>query len=238
MNELKPEDVMGALEEFASLTNCNNMRYLEGCGHFCKVLREPIDDMAGGRSPKCNEHCEHYSPPRDEELFRATLALLREKDARIKELEEAQGAEFTCFVGEPHKVDHCPYGDEIVKKDAEIERLKKSHDLAVKERETNVKGFTEELQNTIARYKGVIRILEQDIAARDKIIEGKIEEAFPEFMRDYKQLQKEYSELRDEIVDRYVEMCKRAFNFGETIMEKSICDILCKVAKDLKEVSQ
>jgi hypothetical protein len=86
MNELKPEDVMRELEEFASLTNCNNMRYLEGCGHFCKVLREPIDDMAGGRSPKCNEHCEHYSPPRDEELFRATLAILREKDAEIERL--------------------------------------------------------------------------------------------------------------------------------------------------------
>lgn len=86
MNELKPEDVMRALEKFASLNNCNNMRYLEGCGHFCKVLREPIDDMAGGRSPKCNEHCEHYSPPRDEEVFRAALALLREKDAEIEEL--------------------------------------------------------------------------------------------------------------------------------------------------------
>ena len=56
--------------------------------------------------------------------------LLSEKDARIKELEEAQGAEFTCFVGDPHKVDRCPYGDELARlqkevaeKDAEIERL-------------------------------------------------------------------------------------------------------------------
>jgi hypothetical protein len=51
------------------------------------------------------------------------LALLREKDARIKELEEAVGAEFTCFVGDPHKVDRCPYVDELVKKDTEIARL-------------------------------------------------------------------------------------------------------------------
>lgn len=132
-----------------------------------------------------------------------------------------------------------PYISAILReKNAEIERLTRALELSNAEREANVKGFTEELQDTIARYKGVIRILEQDIATRDKIIEGKIEEAFPEFMRDYKQLQKEYSELRDEIVDRYVEMCKRAFNFGETILEKSICDILCKVAKDLKEVSQ
>ena len=41
--------------------------------------------MAGGRSQKCNEHCEHYSPPRDEEVFRAALALLREKDALLAE---------------------------------------------------------------------------------------------------------------------------------------------------------
>ena len=95
--ELKPEDVMRALEEFASLNNCNNMRYFEGCGHFCKVLRELIDDMAGGRSQKCNEHCEHYSPPRDEEVFRAALSLLKkyqaenaEKDAEIERLRERQ----------------------------------------------------------------------------------------------------------------------------------------------------
>ena len=66
--------------------------------------------------------------PYDE--LKAITALLREKDARIKELEEAVGAEFTCFVGEPNKVDRCPYGDELARlqkevaeKDAEIERL-------------------------------------------------------------------------------------------------------------------
>lgn len=120
-------------------------------------------------------------------------------------------------------------------KDAEIERLTRALELANAEREANVKGFTEELQNTIDRYKGVIRILEQDIADRDKLLEGKVAEAFPEFMRDYKQLQEEYRDLRNEIVDRYVDMCNRAFNFGETILEKSICDILCDLAKNLKE---
>lgn len=123
-------------------------------------------------------------------------------------------------------------------KDAEIERLTKERDLANAEREANVKGFTEELQNTIDRYKGVIRILEQDIATRDKLIENKVEAAYPEFMRDYKQLQEEYNDLRNEIIDEYVEMCKRAFNFSETITEKSLCDTLCKVAKGLKEAHQ
>lgn len=66
---------------------------------------------------------EQLAAEREQALREGYKALLREKDARIKELEEAQGAEFTCFVGEPHKVDHCPYVDELVKKDAEIERL-------------------------------------------------------------------------------------------------------------------
>ena len=30
--------------------------------------------------------------------------------------------EFTCFVGDPHKVEHCPYLDEIEKAKAEVAR--------------------------------------------------------------------------------------------------------------------
>ena len=86
MNEMKPEDVMRALEKIVSDPNCTNMRYIEGCGYFCKVLREPIDDMARGRSTKCNENCEHYSQPYIEGLIRSALALLREKDGEIERL--------------------------------------------------------------------------------------------------------------------------------------------------------
>jgi hypothetical protein len=88
MDKLKPEDVMRELGKIVSDPNCTNMRYIEGCGHFCKVFREPIDDMAGGRSPKCNEHCEHYSSPYVEGLIRAALAILREKDAEIERLKD------------------------------------------------------------------------------------------------------------------------------------------------------
>ena len=102
MNELKPEDVMKAVEELRKhgLNNGVALGYHAG---WC-------DEVA--------------------DLLENALALLREKDARIKELEDAQGAEFTCFVGEPHKVDRCPYGDELARlqkevaeKDAEIGRL-------------------------------------------------------------------------------------------------------------------
>ena len=93
MNELKSEDVMKAIE-------------------YCLNTKE---------YPKCSK-CDYITGCKPQ-LLKLALALLREKDARIKELEEAQGAEFTCFVGEPHKVDRCPYVDALADKDAEIERL-------------------------------------------------------------------------------------------------------------------
>lgn len=86
MNELKPEDVMRALERIASKANCNHMRHLEGCGCFCIRLGKNVDDMAKGRSHECNENCEHFSPPHIENVLRAALALLREKDAEIERL--------------------------------------------------------------------------------------------------------------------------------------------------------
>ena len=103
MNELKPEDVMRALV----YCTMNGL-----CTDGCPLFEHRKTNLCGLI------------------LNKNALALLREKDARIKELEEAQGAEFTCFVGDPHKVDHCPYGDELARlhkevaeKDAEIERL-------------------------------------------------------------------------------------------------------------------
>ena len=86
MNELKPEDVMRALERIATKANCNNMRHLEGCGYFCIRLGKNVDDMAKGRSPECNENCKHFAPPHIEEVLRAALALIREKNAEIERL--------------------------------------------------------------------------------------------------------------------------------------------------------
>lgn len=118
MNELKPEDVMKALECCTGDdADCNN------CPYWVDVDVNCFDNVKSD-----------------------ALALLREKDARIKELEETQGAEFTCFVGEPHKVDHCPYGDELVKKDAEIERLKKDREELIVTLKMNDAPFPEGLQ--------------------------------------------------------------------------------------------
>jgi hypothetical protein len=94
------------------------MRYIEGCGHFCKVFREPIDDMAGGKSPKCNEHCEHYSSPYVEGLIRAALALLREKDAEIEKWQ-------TAFEKEYDRVEHLMRKLETVRTEAITEFCKK-----------------------------------------------------------------------------------------------------------------
>ena len=96
--------------------------------------------------------------------------------AEIERLKKEVAKEFTCFVGEAHKVDGCPYLDELKKayekiEDLEIKNmhlaeflaeteteqdkvkvkikeLEKRYELAVAEREANVKGFTDTL-NTI-----------------------------------------------------------------------------------------
>lgn len=118
-------------------------------------------------------------------------------------------------------------------KDAEIERVTKERDLANAEREANVKGFTEELQNTIDRYKGVIRILEQDVADRDKLLEGKVEATYSEFMRDYKHLQEEYNDLAVQIVDEFAAKIKE--RMGEASPGHIYDRDVDEVARDLKE---
>lgn len=48
------------------------------------------------------------------------------------------------------------------------------------------------------RLRGVIKILESDVAARDRLIEAGVEAAYPEFMRDYKQICEELEEIYKE----------------------------------------
>ena len=110
MTKMKPEDVMMAMELFVQRNLMPNVD-IDGTVSVENAERWFLHLLK-----------EHLAP--------YVSTLLREKDARIKELEEAQGAEFTCFVGDPHKVDRCPYGDELARlqkevaeKDAEIERL-------------------------------------------------------------------------------------------------------------------
>ena len=175
--EMKPEDVRMALEHHSNpiVSSC------QGCPYM--GVSEYDED----------NFCTDY-------LIKDALALLCEKDATIADY-IMQIAEMQNQIATQDRIltDFMKRKEIEADKDAEIERLTKERDLANAEREANVKGFTEELQNTIDRYKGVIRILEQDIAHRDKLLEGKIEEAFPEFMRDYKQLQEENQEICKEL---------------------------------------
>ena len=48
--------------------------------------------------------------------------------AENERLEKEVAKEFTCFVGDPHKVEHCPYLEELEKVRAENERLKETID--------------------------------------------------------------------------------------------------------------
>ena len=156
------------------------MRALECCAVWGECKNCPYDKVPY----KSKDDCCTYNSTQD------ALALLREKNALI--------AKHEAYIDTLND-DKSNLVEQIEKKDAEIERLTKERDLANAEREANVKGFTEELQNTIDRYKGVIRILEQDVADRDKLLEGKVEATYSEFMRDYKQLQEEYRDLLREI---------------------------------------
>jgi hypothetical protein len=131
MNEMKPEDVMKALECWVSKKPCE-----EDC---------PILEYEG------SHNCLALT-------MKNALSLLREKDARIKELEEAVCAEFTCFVGDPHKVDHCPYVDELVKKDAEIERLQG----ALKAEERHNELTMETAQKALVKKDAEIAMLTED----------------------------------------------------------------------------
>lgn len=48
------------------------------------------------------------------------------------------------------------------------------------------------------RLRRVIGILEADVEERDKLLESRVEEVYPEFMRDYKQMREELEELYKE----------------------------------------
>lgn len=72
------------------------------------------------------------------------------------------------------------------------------------------------------RYLGVIRILERDIKDRDDMIAKKIEEVYPEFMRDYIQCQDELNEIVSDTVRKMQEQIK------SRCIEKGIFPVVVK----------
>ena len=69
---------------------------------------------------------EHY-PYCDDIIIKASLALIKRQKAEIESLRADVAKEFTCFVGEPHKVEHCPYLDEL--ETAKAEAIKEFWEL-------------------------------------------------------------------------------------------------------------
>jgi len=55
-----------------------------------------------------------------------------------------------------------------------------------------------ELREENERLRVVIKILESDVATRDRLLEAKVEAAYPEFMRDYKQMREELENIYKE----------------------------------------
>lgn len=62
-----------------------------------------------------------------------------------------------------------------------------------------IKRLTEELESK----NGVIKLLENDIESRDKMLEAKVEDVYAEFMQDYKL-------MREELDGAYEENAKLA----------------------------
>lgn len=83
--------------------------------------------------------------------------------------------------------------DLINRQRAEIKRLQKLG-ASVTRRMVKVKA---EANKELDKLKGVINLLARDIADRDKMLEGKVEEVYADFMRDYKEIRAELEDLLD-----------------------------------------
>ena len=57
--------------------------------------------------------------------YNECLTDLKNAHAEIEKLKNEVGKEFTCFVGDPHKVEYCPYLEELETSNTEIEKIKK-----------------------------------------------------------------------------------------------------------------
>ena len=57
------------------------------------------------------------------------------------------------------------------------------------------------MEDELDRYRLANRLLMQDIADRDEMLEKKVEEVYPEFMRDYKCMKEELEGASEELAE-------------------------------------
>ena len=102
----------------------------------------------------CPTDCPLFEDDRDCLLVlnKPTLDLINRQKAEIESLRNDLAKEFTCFVGSPHKVESCPFFDELEKERAE----------AVKEFAEKVK---DEISNAIISNGRVIEEREKKYRA-------------------------------------------------------------------------
>lgn len=75
----------------------------------------------------------------------------------------------------------------------------------------------EKLKEELERYQVINKLLESDIADRDKMLEQKVEEVYPEFMRDYKCMREEL----DGVYEELAELRKERDAMMETLKKKT-----------------
>ena len=103
-----------------------------------EVIESDIEDLINRQKSEIERWKEKYErllkskEQLEAETNQECHSLYAEKrtlEAMVDELQSAIGKEFTCFVGNPHKTEHCPYFEELEKERAEAvkefaERLK------------------------------------------------------------------------------------------------------------------
>ena len=78
--------------------------------------------------------------------------IVKERDAEIESLKNDLAKEFTCFVGSPHKVESCPFFDELENERAEA-----------------VKEFAELLKEHIRDYHPYYYVIDEEVV--DNLVE-------------------------------------------------------------------
>ena len=151
--------------------------------------------------------------------------------------------------------------DKIKKKDGDVDSL----DLINRQKETIEQLQTAlfkcgeeaaEMQKNISQQKAeietqkcVIRLLEEDIADRDKMLESKVEDVYVEFIRDYKAMREElegcYEELATARAEAFKELAKSVKKHTLLMFSDYICgekwryavpvEIIDETVKELSE---
>ena len=88
--------------------------------------------------------------------------IIKERDAEIESLKNDLAKEFTCFVGSPHKVESCPFFDELENERAEAvkefaERLKERREIVGYDRDLELDIYGSHIRIDIDEFDNLVK---------------------------------------------------------------------------------